>query len=255
MVKQKKRLLKGAALALSLSLLLGSLAGCGGKPQENVSNSDGPTNTYTPPVNDDGYIVITMPKTLLGGKTAEELEAADKASRAAINEEETLKKSVYSALLANEDGTFSYYLTPEQYPEFQAGLYWLGCLRDPYTTEISQEFVTEADYTDIDENGIPWGVTVSVDAKTYHSLEIWYSALATVTPAICLGRYQVLCGVPGDEWAVHVTVKDANTGEGISEHDFPTRGEVIQKRRQRGADCGGQFCLVLWDKIFQCNKF
>ena len=27
--------------------------------------------------------------------------------------------------------------------------------------------------------------------------------------------YQILCGVPGDEWAAHVTVKDADTGEGI----------------------------------------
>ena len=176
-------------------------------------------------MNEDGYIVINMPKTLLGGKTAQELEAADKTARAEIKDEETLNRTVYSALLANEDGTFSYYLTPEQYPEFQAGLYWLGCLRDPYTAEISQDFVTAADYADFDENGIPWGLIVSVDAETYHSLEMWYSVLVTVTPAICLGRYQVLCGIPGDKWAVHVTVKDADTGEVISEHDFPTRGE------------------------------
>ena len=205
---------------MALLLVLGSLAGCG---KQSEKRAGGPANTYAPPVNEDGYIVITMPKTLLGGRTAEELEAEDKASRAAIKDKETLEKTAYSALLANGDGTFSYYLTPEQYPVFQAGLYWLGCLRDPYTAEISQEFVTEAGYTDIDENGIPWGIAVSVDAETYHSLEIWYSALVTVTPAICLGRYQVLCGVPGDEWAVHVTVKDADTGEVISEHDFPTR--------------------------------
>ena len=167
MVKQEKRLLKGAALALSLLLLLGSLAGCGGKPQEDVSNTDGTTNTYTPPVNEDSYIVITMPKTLLGGKTADELEAEDKTSRAAIKDEEMLEKTVYSVLLANEDGTFSYYLTPEQYPRFQAGLYWLGCLRDPFTTELSQDFVRSADYTGFDESGIPWGLTVSVDAETY----------------------------------------------------------------------------------------
>lgn len=67
--------------------------------------------------------------------------------------------------------------------------------------------------------------SVSVDAETYHSVEIWYSAVVTVAPAVMLGRYQVLCGVSGDEWAVHVTVKDADSGEVISEHDFPTRGE------------------------------
>ena len=42
---------------------------------------------------------------------------------------------------------------------------------------------------------------------------------------IYIGMYQIFCGVPGDEWAVHVTVKDADSGEVISEHDFPTRGE------------------------------
>ena len=71
-------------LALSLLLLLGSLAGCGGNPQEDASGTDGPTNTYTPPVNEDGQIVITMPKTLLGGKTAEELEAEDKKQRPTV---------------------------------------------------------------------------------------------------------------------------------------------------------------------------
>jgi len=228
-MKQKKVSLKRiAALTLSCVLLLGSLAGCAGKPTEDASSEDGPKNTYTPPVNEDGYIVIQMPKTLLGGKTAEELEAEDKADRAAVKDEELLQQTIYSAVVANEDGTFSYYLTPEQYPKFQAGLYWLGCLHDPYTAELSQSytaFATEANYTDIDENGIPWGVTVLVDAETYHSMELWYSAQATVLPAVMLGRYQVACGIPGDEWAVHVTVKDADSGEVISEHDFPTRGE------------------------------
>ena len=135
------------------------------------------------------------------------------------------RSRAYNALLANEDGTFSYYLTKEQYPKLKAAYYWLGCLRDAYTTEISQEFVTEAYYTDIDENGIPWGLTVLVDTETYHSMELWYSALVTVAPAVMLGRYQVLCGVPGDEWDVHVTVKDADTSEVISEHDFPNRDE------------------------------
>ena len=226
MVKQKRQLQRGTTLALALLLLLSSLASCGGKPQEeDTSGVGGPANTYMPPVNVDGQIVITMPMTLLGGKTAEELEAKDKEHRQTAAHERTLEQRAYNALLANEDGTFSYYLTKEQYPKLKAAYYWLGCLRDPYTTEMSQEFVAEANYTDIDENGIPWGLTVLVDTETYHSIELWYSALVTVAPAVMLGRYQVLCGVPGDEWAVHVTVKDADSGEVISEHDFPNRDE------------------------------
>ena len=202
------------AFSSALFFVLSSLTGCAKSGQSG--------NTYTPPVNEDGYIVITMPKTLLGGKTAQELEAADKADREAADDGSPAA-ALWSALLANEDGTFSYYLTQEQYSGLQAAYYWLGCLRNPYTAEISEQIVTQADYTDFDENGIPWGLTVSVDAETYYSLEIWYSALVTVTPAIFLGRYQVLKGVPGDEWAVHVTVKDSESGEIILENSFPTR--------------------------------
>lgn len=208
---------KLAALLITLLFILSSMTGCA---KDKASG-----NTYTPPVNEDGYIVITMPKTLLGGKTAQELEAEDKASRDKAANDGILETPLWSALTANEDGTFSYCLTQEQYPRLQAAYYWLGCLRDPYTTEISQEFVTEAEYTDFDENGIPQGLIVSVDAETYYSLEIWYSALVTVTPAVMLGRYQVLKGISGDEWAVHVTVKDSETGEIILENSFPTRGE------------------------------
>lgn len=222
-MKRNGGLQTGAALAMSLLLLASSLTGCGGRQGGAGAGPSGPVSTYMPEVNDDGYIVLTMPQTLLGGVTAEELEAEDKAARAEIEDEKMLSRTFYSALLANADGTFSYYLTPEQYPKFQMGLYWLGCLRDPHTTEISQEFVKDTEYTDFDENSIPWGLVVAVDAETYNSLEIWYSALVTVVPAVFLGRYQVTCGVPGERWAVHVTVKDAETGETILENDFPTR--------------------------------
>ena len=213
MIKQQKLSLKQVtAFILSLSLLIGLAAGC-------ADAGSRAANT-----NEDGYIVITMPKTLLGGKTAEELEAASEEELKTADEEKR-KAALWTSLKANEDGTFSYYLTQEQYPKLKAAFYWFGCLRDPFTAEISQEFVTEADYTDFDENGVPWGLIVSVDTETYDSMEIWYSALVTVAPAVFLGRYQVMCGVPGGEWSVHVTVKDTENGEIILENDFPTRDE------------------------------
>ena len=75
MVKQKRRLQKVAALALSLLLLLGSLAGCGSKPWEDTSGAGEPSSSYTPPTNDDGYIVVTFPITLSGGNSAEDIAA------------------------------------------------------------------------------------------------------------------------------------------------------------------------------------
>ena len=35
-----------------------------------------------------------------------------------------------------------------------------------------------------------------------------------------IGRYQIMCGVPVGEWSVHVTVRDAGSGEVILEQDF-----------------------------------
>ena len=224
MVKQKRQLQKGAALALSLLLLLGSLAGCGGKPQKDMSSADGPTNTYTPPVNEDGYIVVTMPITLTGGNTAEELEAQHQALIAGMSEEE-IAKLYWTNITANEDGSFNYILTPEQFQRIKETSYMSGKLIDAATNTFPQEFIKAAEYADIDEAGIPWTLIVSVDRKTYESFTLVNSYYVTLTPAIYIGMYQVLCGVPGDEWAVHVTVKDADSGEVISEHDFPTRGE------------------------------
>ncbi len=212
-----------AALVLVLTLLAGCLTGCGKKMVENVpGQTSKPGSGYTPPVNEEGYLVVTMPQTLLGGKTAEELEQEDKADRAAASAED-LKTALWSELRANEDGSFSYYMTQEQYEKLRAFYYWAGCLRDPFTVEIAEDYIAGADYSDFDENGIPWGLVVSVDGETYYSLEIWYSAMVSAAPAVWLGRYQVLCGVPGEEWAVHVTVKNAENGEVIFENDFPTR--------------------------------
>lgn len=205
---------------LPVFLTITLLCGCAGRVESKQNR-----NEYIPPVNEDGLIVIQMPKTLLGGYTAEELEAEeakDNASRKNSNKEE-LDNDLWVTMVANDDGTVSYYFTPEQYQRTKDCYYNLGCLRDTQTAELQHSFVESAEYTDIDANGIPWGLVVAVDGDAYYSIELWNSALVTVTPAIMLGRYQIMCGISGDEWSVHVTVKDAESDEIISETDFPTR--------------------------------
>jgi len=190
---------------------------------KQVESKQGSAN-YTPSVNQDGFIVIKVPKTLLGGYSAEELEAEDKASRENRNEAE-LSNRAWSAVVANEDGTISYYFTPEQYTKTKDGLYSLGCLRDAQSDKLLYSFVENAEYTDIDADEIPWGLIVSVKKDAYLSNELWNSALVTVSPAIMLGRYQILCGVPDNEWSVHIVVMDAVSCEIIEETDFPTRDD------------------------------
>ena len=224
MVKQKRRLQKGAALALSLLLLLGSLAGCGGKPQEDASSAEEPSSSYTPPINDDGYIVVTMPVTLSGGNTAKQLEAQHQALIAGMSKEE-IEQLSWSNVTANKDGSFNYIFTPEQFQRTKEISYMSGKLIDAATNTFPQEFIKAAEYADVDEAGIPWTLVASVDRKAYESFTLVNSYYVTLSPAIYIGMYQIFCGVPGEEWAAHVTVKDADTGEVISEHDFPTRGE------------------------------
>ena len=229
MVKWKRQLQKGAALALVSSLLFSLLAGCESKRQEETV-SEGtpdagvPTSSYMPPVNEDGYIVVTMPITLSGGNTAKELEEQHQKSIAGMSEEE-IAQLYWTNITANKDGSFNYIFTPEQFQRTKETSYMAGKLIDSGTGTFPQEFIKAAEYADVDEGGVPWALVVSVDKKMYESFELMNSFYVTLSPAIYIGMYQILCGVPGDEWAVHVTVKDADTGEVISEHDFPTRDE------------------------------
>ncbi len=203
-----KKLQKCTALALSFLLLLGTLAGCGDRAAGSAEV--GSTNTYTPPVNEEGYIVITIPDTLLGGNTAEELEKKDRADNEGLSEEE-ISRLAWSKLLANEDGSFSYYFTPEQYERSKKDFYQLGRLRDAESGEILYSFVKDAEYHDIDDKGIPWGITVFADRDAYYSQEVINGMKAIIGPSMILARYQILCGVPEDEWSVHIILKDADT--------------------------------------------
>jgi len=223
MAKWKRQLQKVAALAMSLLLLLGSLVGCGSKPQEDPSGADGPMNTYTPPVNEDGYVVVEIPVTLMGGNSAEDVIAEFQNSAQYNHEGEVAPMERIADITANADGSVNYIFLPEQFETYKTQLYDAG--RFQYYCGSFPASIQSAEYPETDDAGIPWKINVYVNKDDYEANLPISSLFATVWPATYLGQYQIFCGVPGDEWAVHVTVKDADTGEVISEHDFPTRDE------------------------------
>ena len=222
MNQQKISLKRIAALTLSCVLLLGSLAGCAGKPTEEASSENGPANTYTPPVNEDGYIVVEIPVTLMGGNSAEDLIAEFQNSEQYNHEGEVAPMERITDITANADGSVNYIFLPEQFETYKTQLFDAGRFQYAFGEFPS---IQGAEYTEIDGDGIPWAVVTYVDKADYEASQPITSLYATVWPATYLGQYQIFCGVSGDEWAVHVTVKDADSGEVISEHDFPTRDE------------------------------
>lgn len=108
MNQQKVFLKRIAALTVSCILLRGSLAGSAGKPMEDASSEDGPTNTYTPPVNEDGYIIVEIPVTLMGGNSAEDVIAEFHNSEQYNHEGELTPMECITDITANEDGSVNY---------------------------------------------------------------------------------------------------------------------------------------------------
>lgn len=223
MVKQKRRPQRVAALALSFLLLLGSLAGCGGRPRQDASDTKGPTNTYTPPVNEDGYIVVKIPVTLMGGNSAEDVIAEFHNSARYDHEGEVAPMARMTDITANADGSVNYVFLPQQFETYKEQLYESG--RFQYIFGDLPSSIQRAEYAEIDAAGIPWTVVTWVDKADYEANLPYSSLFATVWPAIYLGQYQLFCGISGAAWAVHVTVKDVDSGKILSESDFPTRDE------------------------------
>lgn len=73
----------------------------------------------------------------------------------------------------------------------------------------------------MDEEGIPWAVNVWIDKTVFQSGGLFSDFIANFVPMTMIGRYQIMCGVPADEWAVHVRLLDAETDAVLFEEDFP----------------------------------
>lgn len=185
-------------------------------------------NQYLPPIGADGYFTATFPPSLLGNMTPEELledfrEDAETAAKQGLTPDQF---PGFRDLTANGDGSVTYSFTEEQYRRSKETYYAWGLRILPEIFGLDPaEVVKGLEYAQVDENGIPWAVNVRVDRAAFQSQGNFAEFAAQLVPYTMIGRYQVMCGVPAGEWAVHVTVKDADSGEVLSEHDFPTRDE------------------------------
>lgn len=124
-------------------------------------------------------------------------------------------------LIANEDGSVTYSFTEEQYRKSKEDYYSWGLRILPEMFGLDPaEIVKGLEYAQVDENGIPWAVNVRVDRAAFQSQGNFAEFIAQLVPYTMVGRYQIMCGVPAGEWSVHVTVRDAGSGEVILEQDF-----------------------------------
>ena len=183
-----------------------------------------PTNQYLPPIGADGYFTITVPPSLLGNMTPEEL-VEDFQKDAETAAEQGLTPDQFPSfrdLTANGDGSVTYSFTEEQYRRSKETYYAWGLRILPETFGIDpSDIIKRIAYAQIDENGIPWGVEVWIDQTEYIRVGSFSDFIAQFVPMTFIGRYQLMCGVPTDEWAMHVTLRDAETEEVVAEGDFP----------------------------------
>ncbi len=191
-------------------------------------------NAYLPPANEEGYLTAVFPPALLGNKTPEELTASfqeDMASAGGMTPEELEAAAYWSDVIANEDGSVSYCFTPEQYQRTKKMYYLWGTkvIDEEVFGFNPSEIVKRLEYADVDERGVPWAVTAWVDRAYFRNGGTFSSFVAGggtgFVPMTIIGRYQIMCGVPEEAWAVHMTVRDADTEEVIAEGDFPADAE------------------------------
>ena len=182
-----------------------------------------PTNQYLPPIGADGYFTATFPPSLLGNRTPEELleDFQEDAETAAEQDLTPDQFPGFRDLTANEDGSVTYSFTEEQYRRSKETYCAWGLRILPEIFGLDPaEIVKGLEYAQVDEDGIPWAVDVRVDRAAFQSQGNFAEFVAQLVPYTMIGRYQIMCGVPVGEWSVHVTVRDAGSGEVILEQDF-----------------------------------
>jgi len=114
-----------------------------------------------------------------------------------------------TTLPVNEDGSITLFLTEEQLRTSKQNLYDYSQFQN---FDLTQS-VNKVAY----ENDLLTKITILVDSSVYRN-SLFDRMLCESLLAVSSGTYQVLSGIPPDEWHTTITVK---TGEIINKNDFP----------------------------------
>ena len=169
--------------------------------------------------------MFEVPPSLLGNKTPEELLEEWQEALETVTPED-MDRLAWTELRANGDGGESYLCTPEQYHRMKQAYYSYGTQIFSVMFGIDPgEIIKRISYAEIDGHGIPWGVDVWIDQAAFADAASFSDFIANFVPMTMIGRYQLMCGVSAEEWAVHVTVRDAETDKVLFERDYSAEKE------------------------------
>jgi len=172
----------------------------------NNSHNEDSTQITELPVNEDGLFMVIIPQNLFGGenKTAEDIANSYLSNP---NHDRILTN-----VIPNSDGSVTMLLTLGQLTAFKENCYITSQFHITYDVESIIEVIIE-DILFVE-------VTVLVNRILFINNE-FERLMCSIVLFNNAGTYQVLSGVPPDEWHTTITIKDVDTGEIIRQTYYP----------------------------------
>ena len=119
------------------------------------------------PINEEGNCVLDVSPSLMGNRTQDELLEKWQEDLENVTPENE-NQMLWADPRANEDGGVSCFCTPEQYQRMKLLYYYQGARTMPEMSGINPgDIIKRISYEQIDENGVPWSVSVWTDQSTY----------------------------------------------------------------------------------------
>ena len=152
--------------------------------------------------NEDGLIEVVIPVNLLGGETTE------KFYHGYLTDFEYQK--LVTDVRVNDEDSITLVLTTDQLTEYKQNMYNYGMF------DGNNDSIKNVTY----ENKLLTRITVLVHSDKYEH-NVFEKTMCNSVLAAYAGMYQVLSGIPPDEWSTTITIKDDDTDEIISVTEFP----------------------------------